>query len=124
MTRFTLPHVQRRAQLPEQPRATTDGTQLRRLVQIDVVARLSERRWWLPLLISAVLALVFGSTLRTQSAQGLGQSNAWDLLFKVVANPHGILYCLTPLYLYLISDLQAGSGFNESLLLRVRSRTG
>lgn len=123
MTRFTLRHFQRRDQLLEQPSATTARTQLRRLVQIDVVARLSGRRWCLPLIISAVLALVFGNDLRTQSAQGLSQANAWDLLFRIYANPYGTIYCFTPLFLYLVSDLQAESGFNESLLLRIRSRT-
>jgi hypothetical protein len=123
MTRFMFPDFQRQTRMPGHEILSTPAMRLRRFVQVDVAARLWERRWLLPLLVASVIALIFRNNLHGATSQGIGQANSWDLLLRVFANPYGIFYCFTPLYLYLVSDLQSESGFAESLLLRVQSRS-
>jgi hypothetical protein len=95
-----------------------------RLLWVSVCIRLKKRSLVLPLLATIFLTFVLSRNIQAATIQGASQANAWDLLFAVFASPYGVLYCFTPLQLYLITVLQSEFGFNESLLLRVRSRSG
>lgn len=104
----------------QQPVSRAESRRLLRYIQLDVTTRLRECRWLVPLLVMPLLALILSQDVLVQR-QPI-QANAWDMLFKVLAHPYGMFYCLTPLYLYLISDLGAQSGFDDAILLRLRSR--
>lgn len=105
-----------------QQSADSPASQLLRYIQLDLLTRLRERRWLMPLLVLPVLALILSKDLLILAQQGLIQANAWDMVFRVLASPYAMFYCLTPLYLYLMSDLGAQSGFDDAILLRLRSR--
>jgi hypothetical protein len=93
-----------------------------RFVHLEVVQHMRKARWWLVFPVSiATTFILLGNMLASVSQRGI-PSNIWDGLFTVFANQYAVLYLLTPLYLYLMSDLASDSWFNEAVVLRLRSR--
>jgi hypothetical protein len=91
-------------------------------VRFDIERHLLRRRWLLPAPTALFVAhMAIGGTV-PQSARDAFSYNAWDALFGVFANGNVILYVMTPLLLYLVSDLLPEPEFVHMVLLRLGSR--
>mgnify|MGYP001773542108 CR=1 FL=1 len=95
---------------------------LLRSVHLHVVQHIRKARWWLVVPISIVTTYLLLGSMLALAAQRALPLNIWDALFNVFGNQYLLFFCLTPLYLYLVSDLATDSRFSEALLLRLGSR--
>lgn len=94
-----------------------------RFVRYEMEQHLLIRRWWLPLPIMLFVVYIVLSSVLIRASTAPLPSNTWDALFSVFGNQNVIFFVMTLLFLYLVSDLLADSGFSQAVLIRLSSRT-
>lgn len=80
------------------------------------------KRWLSPLPIMLFIAYVVIGAVLVRSSNFSLSGNTWDALFSVFSNSNIIFFVITPLFLYLVSDLMVEAALDEAILLRLGSR--
>lgn len=95
---------------------------LLRFTIFDSMQLFKRFRWFFVFLLLLVLTYLEISKVMLYSSQKKLSANNWDVLFSVFGSHYGVLFYLTPVILYLTSDLVFNRGFTDTLLLRIGSR--
>lgn len=83
---------------------------------------LFRKRWWLLPPIVLFITYITVSSVLIQAINNSVAANCWDALFSIFGNGNILFFVLTPLFLYLVSDMASESRFGEVILLRLGSR--
>lgn len=107
--------------MPEMKRDITLWNLLR-FARLEAEQHLLRKRWLLPWPLLLFIAYITLSGNVVQSTNWGLSANSWDALFSVFGNGNVLFFVVTPLFLYLVSDMLPEPNFGQSVLLRLGSR--
>jgi len=93
-----------------------------RLLYFEIDQYLLKSNWLLPIPIMLFISYIAISRVLVESINRSAKVNIWDGLFSIFGNESILFFVVTPLFLYLVSDLLPRPAFIQSMLLRLGSR--